>query len=159
LDERLKKMSKTTSVKKNMFRFDNGFEGNVIFVTVTNKLTGETVRYEREVPKLVSHFERLLMSHGAKQKISDHAAGVPLEERMGYYQAMIEQLTEEIWKVRKPSDKVTMSRAEYEKLVDTVLRKYKAVKSIDPKEVEALNKDLKRHWKQLEKSITKIKKA
>ena len=39
------------------------------------------------------------------------------------------------------------SKEQYEKTVDAVLGKYKTLKNVDLKEVEALAKDLKRHWK------------
>ncbi len=51
------------------------------------------------------------------------------------------------------------SEAQYHKIVDDVLRKYEATKSIDTKEVKALGKDLKKHWLAFSKEIKKVKKA
>ncbi len=41
----------------------------------------------------------------------------------------------------------------YNTLVHTVMKKYEAVKNIDPKEVEELTSDLKKHWKNIKKHI------
>lgn len=41
----------------------------------------------------------------------------------------------------------------YNTVVDTVTNKYKAIKSIDPKDVEALVTDLKKHWKSIKKHL------
>jgi len=41
----------------------------------------------------------------------------------------------------------------YNTIVDTVMNKYKTLKSIDPTEVEALVTDLKKHWKSIKKHL------
>ncbi len=51
------------------------------------------------------------------------------------------------------------TEAEYKNIIDTVLRKYSALKSVDTKEVEKLGKDLKRHWKSFQSEIKKVRKA
>lgn len=51
------------------------------------------------------------------------------------------------------------SEEEYNTVVDAVLRKYKAVKSIDTNEVDALGRDLKKHWKAFQKELKKVKKS
>ena len=48
---------------------------------------------------------------------------------------------------------------EYNTLIDAVLKKYSAVKSIDTSEVEALGRDLKKHWKAFQKELKKVKKS
>lgn len=53
----------------------------------------------------------------------------------------------------------TESEEEYNSVVDAVLRKYKAVKSIDTKEVDSLSRDLKKHWKAFQQEIKKVKKS
>ena len=47
-----------------------------------------------------------------------------------------------------------VSEADYKALVDKVGAKYKAVKSIDPAEVEAMVRELHGHWKNIKKSIS-----
>ncbi len=57
-------------------------------------------------------------------------------------------------------EKVThATEDQYATIVDTVLKKYGAVKSIDTTEVDALGKDLKKHWKNFQKELKKVKKA
>jgi hypothetical protein len=51
------------------------------------------------------------------------------------------------------------SQAQYETTVDAVLGKYKALKNVDLSEVEALEKDLKKHWKAFQAELKKVKKA
>jgi hypothetical protein len=51
------------------------------------------------------------------------------------------------------------TEAEYGSIVDAVMRKYSAIKSIDTAEVDSLGKDLKRHWKNFTKEVKKVKKA
>ncbi len=53
----------------------------------------------------------------------------------------------------------TESEEEYNQVVDAVLRKYKAIKSIDTTEVDSLGNDLKKHWKAFQKEIKKVKKS
>lgn len=48
---------------------------------------------------------------------------------------------------------------EYNALIDAALKKYAAVKSIDTTEVEALGKDLKRHWRAFQKELKNVKKS
>lgn len=47
-----------------------------------------------------------------------------------------------------------VSEEEYAMILDKVATKYKAVKNIDPAEVEAMVKELRGHWKSIKKSIT-----
>lgn len=47
-----------------------------------------------------------------------------------------------------------VSEADYKMIVDKVGAKYKAVKSIDPAEVEAMVRELHGHWKNIKKSIS-----
>ncbi len=51
------------------------------------------------------------------------------------------------------------SEPEFHAVVDSVLKKYEAVRSIDTKEVKALGRDLKKHWRAFSKEISKTKKA
>jgi hypothetical protein len=51
------------------------------------------------------------------------------------------------------------TETEYGAIVDAVMRKYAAMKSVDTSEVDSLGKDLKRHWKNFKKEVTKVKKA
>ena len=46
-----------------------------------------------------------------------------------------------------------MNEDVYNNVVQTVMKKYEAVKNIDPKEVEELTADLKKHWKNIKKHI------
>jgi gas vesicle protein len=48
-----------------------------------------------------------------------------------------------------------LDEKKYKQIVDTVSKKYRAVKSISDKEVEDFSKDLKRHWKSIEKEVAK----
>lgn len=41
----------------------------------------------------------------------------------------------------------------YHEVVANVVKKYRGIKNIDPKEVEALVADLKKHWKNIKKHI------
>ncbi len=43
----------------------------------------------------------------------------------------------------------------YHKAVDAVVKKYALLKSVDTKEIEAMGKDLKKHWKNIEKDLKK----
>lgn len=52
-----------------------------------------------------------------------------------------------------------LDEKKYKQIVDTVSKKYLAVKSISNKEVEDFSKDLKRHWVHIEKEVTKELKA
>lgn len=47
-----------------------------------------------------------------------------------------------------------ITEEEYAVILDKVATKYKAVKNIDPAEVEAMVKELRGHWKNIKKSIT-----
>lgn len=47
-----------------------------------------------------------------------------------------------------------VTEAEYHTVVDKVHTKYKAIKSIDPAELEMMMKELRGHWKNIKKSIT-----
>lgn len=51
------------------------------------------------------------------------------------------------------------SEEQYNTIVDAVLKKYSALKSIDTSEVDALGHDLKRHWKAFQKELLKVKKS
>lgn len=51
------------------------------------------------------------------------------------------------------------TQAQYESTVDTVLNKYKALKSVDMSEADSLAKDLKKHWKAFQAELKKVKKA
>ncbi len=44
----------------------------------------------------------------------------------------------------------------YHAVVDTVMKKYKAVKKLAPQEVAMVSKELKKHWTNAKKEITKI---
>ncbi len=46
-----------------------------------------------------------------------------------------------------------MNEETYDKLVETVMKKYEAVKNIDPKEVQELTSDLKKHWKNIKRHL------
>jgi len=52
----------------------------------------------------------------------------------------------------------TETEVQYSAVVDAVLKKYKAVKSIDTTEVEDLGRDLKKHWKVFQREMKKVKK-
>lgn len=43
---------------------------------------------------------------------------------------------------------------EYQNIIDTVAAKYAAIKSIDPAEVMAMQKELKAHWKNIKKVVS-----
>ncbi len=45
----------------------------------------------------------------------------------------------------------------YYAVVDTVMNKYKMLKSLDPNEVMSLASDLKRHWKNIKADLTTTK--
>ena len=47
-----------------------------------------------------------------------------------------------------------VSEEQYAMIIDKVGAKYKAMKSIDPAEVEAMIKELRGHWKNIKKSIS-----
>ncbi len=47
-----------------------------------------------------------------------------------------------------------VTEEEYAMILDKVGAKYKAVKNIDPAEVEAMVKELRGHWKNIKKSVT-----
>ena len=47
-----------------------------------------------------------------------------------------------------------VSEADYKLIVDKVGAKYKAVKNIDPAEVEAMVRELHGHWKNIKKTIS-----
>jgi hypothetical protein len=59
-------------------------------------------------------------------------------------------------KLEKTKD---VTQEQYDNMIDSVLVKYEAVKNIDPKELELLGKDLKRHWKSFKKELKKVKNA
>jgi hypothetical protein len=46
-----------------------------------------------------------------------------------------------------------VNEEKYNALVDTVMKKYHGLKTIDPKEVEAMVSDLKKHWKNIERHL------
>jgi hypothetical protein len=48
-----------------------------------------------------------------------------------------------------------ISEESYKKVIDEVGAKYKAVKNIDGKDLEAFAKELKAHWKDIKKEIEK----
>lgn len=47
-----------------------------------------------------------------------------------------------------------VTEAEYHMVVDKVHAKYKALKNVDPAELEMMIKELRNHWKNIKKSIT-----
>lgn len=47
-----------------------------------------------------------------------------------------------------------VTEEEYAMILEKVGAKYKAVKNIDPAEVEAMVKELRGHWKNIKKSVT-----
>jgi hypothetical protein len=51
-----------------------------------------------------------------------------------------------------------MNEETYNNLIQTVMKKYEAVKNIDPKEVQELTSDLKKHWKNIKRHIDAAKK-
>lgn len=55
--------------------------------------------------------------------------------------------------LEKMEDMKDMSAEAYEKVIDEVQAKYKAVKNIDKKDLEAFGKELKSHWKDIKKEI------
>ncbi|OHA81464.1 MAG: hypothetical protein A2675_03255 [Candidatus Yonathbacteria bacterium RIFCSPHIGHO2_01_FULL_51_10] len=63
---------------------------------------------------------------------------------------MLKAKGEILEKVEKLKD---VSEEEYAKAIDVVAAKYRAVKSIDPAEVEAMVKELKGHWKNIKKTV------
>ena len=48
-----------------------------------------------------------------------------------------------------------ISQEAYEKVIDEVEAKYKAVKNIDQKDIAAFGKELKSHWKDIKKEVDK----
>lgn len=48
------------------------------------------------------------------------------------------------------------SQAAYNKAVDEVMFRYQKVKEIDPKEIQAMAADLKKHWKNIRKHVKAI---
>lgn len=48
-----------------------------------------------------------------------------------------------------------VNKAAYNRVVDEVSRKYKAVKSVDPKELEAMVRDVKRHWQNIQQQVAR----
>lgn len=46
-----------------------------------------------------------------------------------------------------------LDEATYHNVIDTVMRKYNNVKSIDTKDVEAVAKELRSHWKNIQKEF------
>jgi predicted RND superfamily exporter protein len=50
-----------------------------------------------------------------------------------------------------------VSEAQYRQVIETVAKRYKALKNIDPEEVEEMVKDLKKHWKNIKKHIDAAK--
>lgn len=53
-----------------------------------------------------------------------------------------------------------MSQDAYENVVDTVSAKYAKLKNVDTKELDLMGKDLKKHWKAIEKTVVaRAKKA
>jgi hypothetical protein len=49
-----------------------------------------------------------------------------------------------------------VSKQAYDSAAKEVLAKYKQIKNIDPKEVEALGKELKGHWEKIAKDLSKM---
>jgi len=48
-----------------------------------------------------------------------------------------------------------ISQEAYDKVIDEVEAKYKAVKNIDQKDIAAFGKELKSHWKDIKKEVDK----
>ncbi len=63
------------------------------------------------------------------------------------------EVLEQMEKMKKIDEKT------YHAVVEGVTKQYKKIKRIDPKEVVALANDLKRHWKNIEAQIKKVKKG
>ena len=49
-----------------------------------------------------------------------------------------------------------VSKQTYDHAAKEVLAKYKQAKNIDPKELEAFGRELKRHWEKISKEVTKL---
>ncbi len=60
------------------------------------------------------------------------------------------EVLEELEKMEKVDEKI------YHDVINKVEKKYKAVKNIDPKELAALTKDLKKHWNNIKKQLNSV---
>lgn len=49
--------------------------------------------------------------------------------------------------------KTELSEERYHEIIDKVERKYKALKDVENKELEAVMKDLRKHWKNIKKHV------
>ncbi len=52
-----------------------------------------------------------------------------------------------------------MNEDAYNEVVNTVMKKYTGLKNVDPKEVDALFADIKKHWKNIQKHVNEAKKV
>lgn len=57
------------------------------------------------------------------------------------------EVIEKLEKLKEVNEEV------YNKVVDEVMRRYKAVKNIDPKEITSIVSELKGHWKNIKKHL------
>ena len=69
---------------------------------------------------------------------------------------MIKAKGEALEKLEKMKE---MDEEAYHKIMDGIAEKYGKVKDVDPAEVEALVKDLKKHWKSMVRDLQPKKKA
>ena len=100
------------------------------------------------------------------------AAGALLAAAAGYYflygskQAKQNRIKVKSWALKAKADVMeqlekvkTVGEKEFNEAVKTVSKKYARVKNVDPKELEALARELKSHWKSIKKDIEKHSKA
>lgn len=60
------------------------------------------------------------------------------------------EVLEKMEKLKEINDQV------YRDIVDSVMKKYQVVKSVDPKELEQFAQDLKSHWKNIQRELKAI---
>jgi len=61
--------------------------------------------------------------------------------------------------IEKFEEAKEISEPTYHKIIDTVSSKYSKIKNIDPKELESLVNDIKKHWKTMMKDTKSKKKT
>lgn len=66
--------------------------------------------------------------------------------------AWADDAKKEVMKQLKASEKLT--KANYNKVIDSVAKQYKELKKVDQSEILALSKELKGHWDSIYKEIT-----
>ncbi len=81
-------------------------------------------------------------------------AGTHGEKNRKQLSAWGKKAKEELVKKIKVMEKV--SKTNYEIATKEILAKYKQIKNIDPKEVEALGKELKAHWQKISGDLAKV---